>query len=125
MWFWWFMLICDILVPVILIIGGIIMWKRCPKEINGLFGYRTAMSMKNMDTWRFAHDYCGRLWWKIGWIMIVPSIIIHIPFYNSSEMAVSVLGIVVMTVQCILLIALIFPVENALKKTFNPDGTRR
>ena len=125
MWFWWFMLACDMLIPALMIGFGILMLKKPPKEINGLFGYRTAMSMKNMDTWRFAHDYAGSLWWKIGLIMAVPSIVVHIPFYNASEEAVSVLGIVVTTVQCIVLIAMIFPVENALKKTFNPDGTRR
>ena len=47
------------------------MWKHCPKHINGMLGYRTTRSMKNMDTWKFAHDYCGKLWWKIGWVMIL------------------------------------------------------
>ena len=125
MWFWWFMLACNMLIPALMIGFGILMLKRPPKKINGLFGYRTAMSMKNMDTWKFAHDYAGRLWWKIGLIMAVPSVIVHIPFYNASEEAVSILGIIVMTIQCIALVASILPVESALKKAFNPDGTRR
>lgn len=66
MWFWWFLFCCDLLVPVTMIVSGRIMWKHPPKNINGLMGYRTSRSMKNMDTWLFAHDYCGRLWWKIG-----------------------------------------------------------
>ena len=64
MWFWWFMLICDLIVPIVMIIGGRMMWKHCPKSINGIVGYRTNRSMKNMDTWKFAHKYCGKLWWK-------------------------------------------------------------
>ncbi|MDO4554333.1 MAG: SdpI family protein, partial [Lachnospiraceae bacterium] len=28
--------------------------------MNGLKGYRTSRSMKNMDTWKFAHEYSGR-----------------------------------------------------------------
>ena len=47
MWFWWFMLICDLIIPVV--IGGRMMWKHCPKHINGMSGYRTIRSMKNMD----------------------------------------------------------------------------
>lgn len=125
MWFWWFMLICDLLVPACMIGGGILMLKRPPKKINGIFGYRTAMSMKNTDTWKFAHDYAGRLWWKIGLITAVPAFIVHIPFYNSSEEAVGILGIIVMTIECIILVASIFPVKNALNKAFNPDGTRK
>ena len=56
------MLICDLIIPIVMIIGGRMMWKHCPKHINGIVGYRTTRSMKNMDTWKFAHDYCGKLW---------------------------------------------------------------
>ncbi|MBO5057040.1 MAG: SdpI family protein [Lachnospiraceae bacterium] len=62
MWFWWFMFVCDLLIPVFMIICGRMMWKNSPKSINGIIGYRTTRSMQNKDTWRFAHDYCGRLW---------------------------------------------------------------
>ena len=61
MWFWWFMLICDMIIPIVMVIVGRMMWKHCPKNINGMSGYRTTRSMKNMDTWKFAHDYCGKL----------------------------------------------------------------
>ncbi len=72
MWFWWFMFCCDILTPIVMIIYGRMMWKHPPKKINGLSGYRTSRSMKNMETWIFAHKYCGKLWWIIGWITLIP-----------------------------------------------------
>ena len=58
--------LCNLLIPVVVIVTGRIMWKHYPKNINGLVGYRTTRSMKNMDTWRFANEYCGRLWYKMG-----------------------------------------------------------
>ena len=125
MWFWWFMLCCDVLIPVLMIIAGRMMWKRPPKTINGTVGYRTSRSMMNMDTWNFAHDYCGRLWWKIGWIMLVPSILIHIPLYGRSENAIGIVCGILITVQTIVLIASIFPTERALKRTFTDSGKRR
>ena len=125
MWFWWFMLLCDLLIPVVMLIAGRMMWKHCPKNINSVMGYRTARSMKNMDTWKFAHDYCGRLWWKLGLIMLVLSALIYIPFYQSSEKTIGIIGGILATIQCIVLIASIFPTESALKKTFKDDGTRR
>ena len=125
MWFWWFMLLCDILVPVLMIVAGRMMWKHCPKQINSVLGYRTSRSMQNMDTWKFAHEYCGRLWQKIGWITLVPSALVHIPFYHSSENVIGIVGGIVMTAQCVILVASIFPTESALKKTFHEDGTRR
>lgn len=123
MWFWWFMFFCNLLIPVLMIVSGRMMWKHCPKKINGILGYRTARSMKNMDTWKFAHDYCGRLWWKAGWIQLIPSILVQIPFYRSSDNIIGIVGTVICTVQCVILIASIFPTERALKKKFSEDGT--
>lgn len=121
----WFMFFSNLLMPVIFIVAGRFMWKHCPKEINGLIGYRTKRSMKNLDTWRFAHDYCGHLWWKIGWIMLPLSILVQIPFYNSHNNAIPIYGVMILAVQGMVLIASIFPTENALKKRFYEDGTRR
>lgn len=119
---WWFMFICDLSIPVLMILAGRMMWKHPPKEINGFLGYRTTRSMKNKETWRFAHDYCGRLWWKIGWVMLALSAAVHLPVYGRSEQVVGVLGGIVCTVQCIVLIASIFPTERALKKNFADKG---
>ena len=125
MWFWWFILICDCIIPVLMIIAGRMMWKHCPKKINGIVGYRTKMSMKNMDTWKFAHEYCGKLWWKIGWFAIIPSALIHVPLYHSDENTIGIVGGILVTIQCIILIVSIYLTEKALKKHFYDDGTRR
>ena len=62
MGFWIFMLIMDLLLPFTMIGFGRYFMKKAPKEINSVFGYRTSMSMKNKDTWEFAHKYCGKVW---------------------------------------------------------------
>ena len=125
MWFWWFMLICDMIIPVVMIIVGRMMWKHCPEHINGMLGYRTTRSMKNMDTWKFAHDYCGKLWLKIGWVMLIPSALIHIPLYHSDKNTIGFAGLILVTIQCFIMVGSIYPTEKALKKYFNDDGTRR
>lgn len=108
-----------------MIIAGRMMWKHCPKEINSILGYRTRRSMKNIDTWQFAHEYCGSLWWKLGWIILIPSIVIQLPFLHSSDDTIGTVGTIICTIQCMILIVSIFPVEAALKRTFTEDGTRR
>ena len=75
MGFWIFMLTMDLMIPVIMIVFGKLFTKTAPKEINVVFGYRTDMSMKNKDTWKFAHQYCGRLWFVLGVIMSVLSMV--------------------------------------------------
>ena len=124
MWFWWFILICDCLIPAIMIIAGRMMWKHCPKKINGVVGYRTKMSMINIDTWRFAHDHAGKLWWKVGIGLLGPTMLIHIPFYGASDDTIGILSIIIIVIQLVFLIDSIFPTEKSLKNNFNEDGTK-
>lgn len=125
MWFWWLILICDMTIPVVMLLAGRMMRKHCPGEINGVIGYRTKRSMKNADTWSFAHEYCGGLWQRLGLIMIVPTVLIHLPFRHCGENAIGIVGIIVAAVQCIAMLASVFLTEHALKKTFDADGARR
>lgn len=75
MGFWVFMLIMDLLIPVSMIGFGRIFMKKAPNEINETFGYRTAMSLKNKDTWEFAHKYCGKIWYIFGLVMLPITVI--------------------------------------------------
>ncbi len=125
MWFWWFMFFCNLLIPVILLVAGRMMWKNCPKQINGLVGYRTSRSMKNMDTWKFAHEHCGKLWWKIGWVILGLTILVQLPLIHSGEDVIGTAGAVICAVHCAILILSIFPTEMALKKTFTDEGEYR
>lgn len=123
--FWWFILVCDLLMPAIMIFFGRMMWKHPPKEINYMIGYRTARSTKNIDTWKFAHDYCGRLWWKLGWIMLPLSAAVHIPFYHSSKDELSALCFLLIFSQFMILLMTVVPTERALKRTFDDEGKRK
>lgn len=124
MGFWIFMTVCNLLIPILMIGIGKVFVKYPPKTINGIYGYRTSMSMKNTDTWNFAHLYCGKLWWKIGWIMLPVSMIAMIMLVGKNEDTVGIWGAVIVTIQCIILIAAIFPVESALKKNFDKSGKK-
>lgn len=125
MWFWWFMFVCNLLIPVLMIVVGYCMWKHCPGKINGVIGYRTKRSMKNMDTWKFAHEYCGKLWWKAGWGILIPSILVQLPFVHGSEDMVGTVGGILCTIQTVVLVVSIIPTEMALKRTFTESGEYR
>lgn len=125
MGFWIFMFICNTIIPAMMVIFGRVMWKHPPKKINGVYGYRTKRSMKNMDAWNFAHEYCGKLWWRTGWIMLIFSVIIQLPFLKSGEDTIGVLGMILCIVQCAVLVLSIIPTEKALQRNFDDDGIRR
>ena len=124
MWFW-FMLICDLLIPIVMLIGGRMMWKHCPKHRNGILGYRTTRSMKNMDTWKFANEHCGRLWYKMGLFMLVFSVLVSVLLLRTNDNTYSMISLIFVMLQCIILIVSIIPTELALKKMFYEDATRK
>lgn len=125
MGFWIFMLIADLLIPLTMIGFGRYFLKNTPKEINAVFGYRTAMSMKNKDTWAFAHHYCGKLWYVGGWILLLLSIIIMMSVIGKTENTIGMVGGILCNIQMIPLIGTMLPTERALRKTFDKNGNRR
>lgn len=118
LWFWVFMVISNLIVPLLMIGVGRMMMKNPPKTINWVFGYRTSQSMKNQETWDFAQVYCGKLWWKIGWIMLPFSIIGMLPVIGKNDDFVGIVGAIIITIQCIIMFVSIFFVERALAKKF-------
>ena len=122
MGFWVFMTICNLMIPVLMIVLGKVFVKNPPKTINAIVGYRTSRSMKNQDTWNFAHLYCGKLWWKIGWSMLPLSMISMLPAMGKNDDFIGVLGAVVISVECIIMFISVFFTERALAKKF--DGSK-
>ncbi|MDE7428858.1 MAG: SdpI family protein [Lachnospiraceae bacterium] len=122
MGFWLFMTICNLILPVLMIVLGKVFVKNPPRTINAIVGYRTSRSMKNQDTWNFAHLHCGKLWWKIGWSMLPLSIISMLPAIGKDDDFIGVLGAVVISVECIIMFISIFFTERALAKKFDRRG---
>ena len=125
MGFWIFMLCMNLLIPLLMILFGLYFMKRAPKEINYIFGYRTEMSMKNKDTWEFAHKYCGKLWLITGAIMLFLSLVAMCFLIGKSEDVIGNAGLIISLAEIALLIIPIFPTERALKRTFDKNGNRK
>ena len=121
--FWIFMVIMLLLIPIIMIGFGKCFIKSAPKEINMLLGYRTSMSMKNKETWQFAHGYCGKIWYTAGRLLLL-SVLPMFLVIGKSEDVIGNLGLIIITVQTIFLVSSFFPTERALKKTFDKNGNR-
>lgn len=120
-WFEAATLLADVwIVPAIMLIFGWTFMKKPPKDINGFYGYRTTMSMKNQDTWAFAHQACGRVWWRVGWALLALSAVLLCAVQLDW-----LLGILVLAAEGTALLLTIIPVERALKREFDKDGNRR
>ncbi len=124
MGFWIFMVVVLLITPLTMIGFGKCFIKSAPKEINMGFGYRTSMSMKNKETWQFAHNYCGKLWYNAGKILLL-SVLTMVFVIGKDIDTIGNLGLIIMVVQMFFLICPIFPTERALKKNFDKNGNRR
>ncbi len=120
-----FMLFVDLILPLIMFISSFFFIKGGPKNINSLVGYRTERSMKNTDTWAFAHKYCGKLWQKIGLIFIIITLAVLVPFILKTSVKVyTVATFVIFSFEFVLLFYTIFKTEKALSKAFDKNGER-
>lgn len=123
--FWIFMFIIVLVIPIAMIGIGLLFIYKPPKQINSLYGYRTSMSKKNQETWDFAHQYCGKLWWILGKQLLIFSIMPMIFVYGYEDNIVDTVGGFVIAFQSILMCCSIIPVERALRKNFDKDGHRK
>ena len=121
---WTMMFISCMLIPAIFAVIGLFFSKRAPKNLNMLFGDRTDRSMKNRDTWEFAHKYFGRIVGICGAIMLPVAFLVMLLCIGKSEDAVTIVGAVTMTVELIVLVICIILTERALKREFDDNGNR-
>ena len=125
MGFWLFMLAMDLLIPLIMLGIGRYFMKTAPGKINHLFGYRTTMSMKNRETWEFAHAYCGRIWFVCGLALLPISALAMLPLLGKGEDLIGTVGSAITLLQLIPLIVSVVLTEKALKQNFDQNGNRR
>ena len=123
--FWIFVLAMDLLLPGVMIGFGREFMKNPPKEINPGYGYRTAMSSKNQDTWDFAQRKMGEVWYKWGKILLIPSALPLLLVLGRDLATVGTVGAAICLWQLIPMLGSAAVVEWALKKNFDKHGKRK
>lgn len=100
----------------VFIVAGFILFKFPPKNINGLYGYRTGSSMKSQDRWDFAQVYAGKEMMKLGIVLVLLSFVgsLLAPEIRSHSMV----GLLLIIASAG---ALITSVQRALKQKFGDD----
>ena len=124
MGFWIFMFIMVLLIPLTMIFFGWLLFRKTPKEINYVYGYRTKRSMMNEETWRFANQYFGKVWYLCGLISAPLSVIAIAIVFGKEPGTMGTVGGIITMLQMIPLVGAIIPTEIALKKNFDENGKR-
>lgn len=125
--FWIFMLVMNLLTPLVMIIYGRIFEKKPPKIARSkfAFGYRTVMSMKNEETWEYAHRFFGKLWFRFGIAVGLISIIVLFFFIGKDKDTVGFAGMIICYVQLVAMLLPVIPTELALRRRFDKYGNRK
>lgn len=123
--FWLFMLAMALLIPGCMILLGRSFAKSPPGEINGGYGYRTARSMRNPQTWEFAQRYSGRFWVRAGRPVLAVSLVWMALLFGQEVGTVGNSGLILTGLQMVPFLAVIPATERALKLEFDDFGGKR
>lgn len=123
--FWVFLFVMMLLIPAVMLFYGWIFLKMPPENINSSYGYRSPRSMKNRETWQFAHAYCGKLWFRMSWGVLAVSIVWMTITLSKDVDAVGRSACILMGVQMVPFLASITLTERALKREFDESGRKR
>jgi len=124
MGFWIFIVLSNLLILVIMFVFGKIFSATAPKKINYIFGYRTARSMKNEQTWEFAHKRLGKIWKRISIALLSVAVLPMLIVIGKSEDTIGTVGMIVCYFEIAVMILTVIIVEQALKKNFDKNGNK-
>ena len=116
-----FILIMNSIIPIMMITFGFLWKNNPPCSINWVYGYRTSMSMKNSETWKFAHMHNAKIWRWSGTIWLIVSIIPMLLFedhYENISIWINYIGLAIIILSLI-------PTEVALRRKFDKNGDLR
>lgn len=122
---WTYFVACSVIVPIVMMVLGLFLWKLTPKRESQIYAYRTKMSLINDDTWYTANKMAGKAWFFAGVITLVVTLLIDVFLKQLSDEVLGNVGLFVIIAQVIVLAATIVPVEGKLKDMFDVLGNRK
>lgn len=104
--------------PLTSLIAGYSSLNNPPKEINGIKGYRTKLSMASQEAWDYANKRMGQLFLKNSTYMLalglVAAIILLVTKVNYTNVTFSIAIVVIVVLQTLLMTLPMAKVEQEL-----------
>lgn len=119
---WTILFISNHVVPIIMLLYGILFYKKVPIKINSVFGYRTRRSMKNQRTWKFANNFCGKIFIIVGSTTLLFAFGVMMLLTDNAENSICIIGLLVTLVEIGVLVFTFFSTELALIDKFDKYG---
>lgn len=110
--------------PAVTLVAGIILMKN-PPAINGVFGFRTKLSMSNENIWRFAQTLSGKLFVMIFAPLTVISAAVFFAVKSQNEDVKFAVFIAFLAVNIMAIALVNLRVGSVLRRKFDEDGNRK
>ena len=100
----------------VFLLVGALQYRFPPRRVNGVYGYRTARSMKGQAQWDFAQRFSASEMMKVGAIQVLLAIAGSL--FRMEEKSGSILGVAVLVLGTVWLVA---RVERAIRRRFGDN----
>lgn len=112
--------IITLAIGLVLLIVGLLFKTFPPRKINSIYGYRTATSRRNLDTWTVANKYSAGLLTLEGLVLTAIGLLtLLLPDSGAIGTAIG-FGLFISSI-----IILAVATEKHLNKLFDKDGNRK
>lgn len=111
-----FLFFMTMLTPILMILIGLLWKKQPPKQINRIYGYRTARSMQSQEAWDFAHAYHAKIWLVVGIVLLIFSLAAMLVIYGKENY--EIYDLIIVGIQIVVMLLSIVPTELALKRKY-------
>lgn len=108
--------VCNMLVPITMLILGLVIWKTMP-GYGDLIGYRTTYSLKNETLWNIAQYCFGKsctiTFAVMSFLSLLASLVLI--FFEVDKEILGIISVFVTLIQSVALFVVIFITEHKLK----------
>ena len=125
MYYWLFISISILLVPLLMLIMGLMCWFCPPKGVCWFFGYRSRRATASDEVWLYAQNLLGKIWTIAGSILLIATFILSIVLLKRDDFYRSFAALITLGVEIFTLICIIIPVEILLHVHFDRFGNAR
>lgn len=109
-------------IPMCTLILGLLCWRCPPKGPTWAFGYRSRRARASDESWRFAQNLAGQIWFWMGLGLLIVALFVCISLRKMDMEAAVHTAMVWAIVQCVCLLLSMIPTEVLLLRRFDRFG---
>ena len=119
--YWFSMLVLDLIVPFIMIAIGTRL-KKSAKSMRSKIAYRSKMTKKNRNTWKYAQNFCGNFLLNMGGIFIIVAGYVMLLIAERTYTDIGIIAKTICLAQSVSILVPFALTELALRIKFDSNG---